>query len=74
MIRDESLIYANECFPCGAGVEALFKSITSLLVEKKDKIERERVLRRKNSVMLTDPTKDGQVDAEGKNKGYGCCA
>ncbi|WWC86875.1 uncharacterized protein L201_001754 [Kwoniella dendrophila CBS 6074] len=58
----------------GQGVEALFKSITSLLVEKKDKIERERVLRRKNSVMLTDPAKDGKIDLEGKNKGYGCCA
>ncbi|WVQ69275.1 uncharacterized protein L199_007492 [Kwoniella botswanensis] len=59
----------------GQGVEALFKSITSLLVEKKDKIERERVLRKKNSVMLVDPTNDGEVNVEGNDKGgYGCCA
>ncbi|WVF69788.1 hypothetical protein IAT40_004567 [Kwoniella sp. CBS 6097] len=58
----------------GQGVEALFKSITCILVERKDKIERERVLRRKNSVMLTDP-KDGKVDLEGKGRSnYGCCA
>ncbi|WVQ98078.1 hypothetical protein IAU59_005200 [Kwoniella sp. CBS 9459] len=58
----------------GQGVEALFKSITSILVERKDKIERERVLRRKNSVMLTDP-KDGKIDVEGKGRSnYGCCA
>ncbi|WVW78426.1 hypothetical protein I302_100380 [Kwoniella bestiolae CBS 10118] len=59
----------------GQGVEALFKSITSLLVEKKDKIERERVLRKKNSVMLVDPSGDKGVGVEGKDKGgYGCCA
>ncbi|WWD21517.1 hypothetical protein CI109_106003 [Kwoniella shandongensis] len=60
----------------GEGVEALFKSITSLLVERKDKIERDRVLRKKNSVMLVDPNKDGKGDdSEGKGKGgYGCCA
>ncbi|OCF45872.1 hypothetical protein I317_00360 [Kwoniella heveanensis CBS 569] len=58
----------------GQGVEALFKSITSILVERKDKIERDRVLRRKNSVMLTDP-KDGKTDSEGKGRNnYGCCA
>ncbi|WWC59476.1 uncharacterized protein I303_102032 [Kwoniella dejecticola CBS 10117] len=57
----------------GQGVEALFKSITSLLVQKKDKIERERVLRKKNSVMLTDP-KDGKADLEKAKNGYGCCA
>ncbi|WRT64757.1 uncharacterized protein IL334_001691 [Kwoniella shivajii] len=58
----------------GQGVEALFKYITSLLVEKKDKIERERVLRKKNSVMLTDPTKDGKTDEAKSKAGYGCCA
>ncbi|WWC67955.1 uncharacterized protein I206_101874 [Kwoniella pini CBS 10737] len=57
----------------GQGVEALFISITSLLVQKKDKIERERVLRKKNSVMLTDP-KDGKADLEKAKNGYGCCA
>ncbi|KAK8847426.1 hypothetical protein IAR55_005284 [Kwoniella newhampshirensis] len=59
----------------GEGVEALFKSISSLLVKRKDKIERERVLRKKNSVMLADPSKGGQGPDgadEGKS-GYGCC-
>ncbi len=56
------------------GVEALFKSISSLLVNKKDKLEREHILRRKNSVMLTDPAKDAET-ARGEAKGrYGCCA
>ena len=48
------------------------RAISSALVERKDKIERDRILRRKNSVMLTDPAKDA---AAGKRKGrFGCCA
>ncbi len=56
------------------GVEALFKAISSLLVDKKDKIERERTLRRKNSVMLTDPAKDAKAGANEAKGWYGCCA
>lgn len=56
-------------------MEALFKTITSLLVTKKDKIERERVLRRKNSVMLVDPKEGDKAGEESKGRsGYGCCA
>ena len=58
----------------GVGVEALFKSISSVLVERKDKIERDRVLRHKNSVMLTDPTKDAAEAGKGTKGRYGCCA
>jgi len=53
-----------------AGVEALFRSISALLVEKREKIERERTLRRKDSVMLADPTKHAK---EAKAKTRGCC-
>ncbi|WOO80531.1 Ras-like GTP-binding protein RYL2 [Vanrija pseudolonga] len=56
----------------GEGVEIMCRSISSALVERKDKIERERSLRRKNSVMLTDPSKN---QAANKAKGrFGCCA
>ena len=52
------------------GVEALFKSISAILVEKRDKIERERTLRRKDSVMLADPARTAK---ESKSKSRGCC-
>ncbi|WVR04648.1 hypothetical protein IAU60_001659 [Kwoniella sp. DSM 27419] len=54
----------------GQGVESLFRTITYLLVQRKDKIERERTLRRKDSVMLTEPVKGQEVKATK----YGCCA
>jgi len=47
------------------------RSIAACLVERKDKIERERTLRNKNSVMLTDPAKDKETKAKGR---YACCA
>lgn len=50
------------------GVEALFRSISSLLVQKKDKIERERTMRKKGSVMLTD---DMDTDESGPAGGPG---
>lgn len=53
------------------GVEALFRSISALLVDKRENIERERTLRRKDSVMLTDPAKDAK---EAKGRTRGCCA
>lgn len=64
----------DEGVQCGvtrliAGVEALFKSISALLVQKREKIERERTLRRKDSVMLVDT--DGKKDVKGKTRG--CC-
>lgn len=54
----------------GEGVESLLRSISAQLIERKDKIEREHTLRRKNSVMLTDPTKDKRP----AKKGFTCCA
>jgi hypothetical protein len=54
------------------GVEALFKAISSLLVDKKDKIEKERTLRRKGSVMLVDTAAEDGVLKETKTRG-GCC-
>lgn len=50
----------------------MFKAISSVLVEKKDKIERERQLRRKDSIMLTDPSKDAAAAGPGKGRA-GCC-
>lgn len=52
----------------GEGVEAMCRSISAVLVARKDKIEHERTLRRKNSVMLTDAGKAAPV-----KKGRGCC-
>ncbi|WVQ83236.1 hypothetical protein IAT38_005375 [Cryptococcus sp. DSM 104549] len=58
----------------GQGVEALFKAISSVLVQRKDKIERERVLRHKNSVILVDaPGAGAGAEKDGKKAGYGCC-
>ncbi|KIR26459.1 rab family protein [Cryptococcus deuterogattii LA55] len=55
----------------GEGVEKLFKAISSILVEQKDKIERERMLRHKNSVILIDPSTNPKgLDKEKKS---GCC-
>lgn len=54
----------------GEGVESLLRSISAQLIERKDKIEREHTLRRKNSVMLTDPAKDKRP----AKKGFSCCA
>ena len=53
-----------------SGVEALFKSISALLVEKREKIERERTLRHKDSIMLTDEATRAK-DAKTTTKG--CC-
>ncbi|BEJ14931.1 hypothetical protein CspHIS471_0406980 [Cutaneotrichosporon sp. HIS471] len=55
----------------GEGVELLCRSIATVLVTRKDKIERERTLRRKDSVMLTDTTKKDARKPKGR---YGCCA
>ena len=52
------------------GIDALFKSISALLVEKREKIERDRTLRRKDSVMLGDMKTDTPA---GKSKRGGCC-
>lgn len=58
-----------------SGVEALFKAISALLVNRKDKIERDRILRHKDSIMLTDPTKDPAKKGSSDGKGrYACCA
>jgi hypothetical protein len=46
------------------------RSISACLVERKDKIERDRTLRHKNSVMLTDPSKDKETKSKGR---YACC-
>lgn len=54
----------------GEGVEAMCRSISAVLVARKDKIERDRTLRRKNSVMLTDSSKDAPTNNKSR---YGCC-
>lgn len=52
-------------------MEKLFKAISSILVERKDKIERERLLRHKDSVILVDPSTNPRgLDKEKKS---GCC-
>jgi hypothetical protein len=54
-----------------SGVEDLFRSISALLAEKKERIEREQTLRKKHSVMLTDPKEPEDAKAQ---SGYGCCS
>ncbi|TYJ56893.1 hypothetical protein B9479_002338 [Cryptococcus floricola] len=54
----------------GDGIEALFKAISSILVERKDKIERERMLKHKNSVILVDPAAN---TSSSKKEKAGCC-
>jgi hypothetical protein len=54
------------------GVEALFKAISSILVERKDKIEKDRTLRKKHSVMLGPPKGDVTDGKESKARS-GCC-
>jgi hypothetical protein len=56
----------------GQGVERLFRAISHILVERKGEIERERTLRHKRSVMLTDPAKDEGAAQGGKGR-YACC-
>ncbi|ORX33892.1 hypothetical protein BD324DRAFT_182161 [Kockovaella imperatae] len=54
----------------GQGIDALFQSISALLVEKRENIERDRTLRRKDSVMLLDLSKTDTTDHKTKR---GCC-
>ncbi|WVQ76003.1 hypothetical protein IAR50_005639 [Cryptococcus sp. DSM 104548] len=54
----------------GDGIEALFKVISSILVDRKDKIERERILKHKHSVILVDPTAN---PTSNKKEKAGCC-
>lgn len=51
------------------GVEDLFLHITTRLVDRKVQIERDRVERSRNSVLLTAPADD----ADKSPAGYGCC-
>ncbi|RXK34721.1 hypothetical protein M231_08019 [Tremella mesenterica] len=63
-------IYLGECSALtGDGVEALFKTISALLVDKKDTIERERTLRHKNSIMLKAP----EDESSGVQTNRTCC-
>ena len=51
------------------GVEEMFRSITTLLVGQKDKLQMEQTLRKKNSVVLTAPAEPEDVQAHGS-----CCS
>lgn len=52
-------------------MEKLFKAISSILVEQKDNIERERMLRYKNSVILIDSSTNPKgLDNEKESR---CC-
>ena len=53
-----------------AGIEDLFLSIASKLVERRSQIEHDRVLRTKNSVMLGN---QGQDRVEETARGWRCC-
>lgn len=58
------------------GIEDLFLSITTRLVERKSEIETERVLRSRDSVMLherKDDAERGGAGANGAVGGWGCC-
>lgn len=52
------------------GVEEMFRSISTLLAAKKDRLEKEQILRKKNSVVLTAPAEPDEVQGQG----YTCCA
>ena len=52
-----------------SGVEALFTSVSSLLVQRREKIQQERTLRKKNSVLLVDASSD----AKAKTQSRSCC-
>ena len=56
------------------GIEDLFLSIANRLVERKARIESERVLRSRDSVMLHED--DGRADGQASPSGYAawCCA
>lgn len=64
-----------------AGVKALFDSVVTAIVARKDTIERENERKRRESVMLTPattPTWASQADEEEKaiakaKSGYSCC-
>jgi len=51
------------------GVEEMFRSIVSLLVDQKDKLQAEQTLRKKNSIVLTAPSEPEDRQAQGS-----CCA
>lgn len=52
-----------------SGVEEMFRSIMSLLVDQKDKLQMESTLRKKNSIVLTAPVEREDEQAQGS-----CCA
>jgi hypothetical protein len=52
-----------------SGVEEMFRSIMSLLVDQKDKLQAEQTLRKKNSIVLTAPSEPEDEQAQGS-----CCA
>jgi hypothetical protein len=56
----------------GQGVESLFRAISSILVERRGKIEGERTSRHEHSVILTDPAQDEGVVKGAKGR-YACC-
>ncbi|KAL7420020.1 hypothetical protein Q5752_004984 [Cryptotrichosporon argae] len=67
--RDVEGVRIGECSALtGEGVEQLFRSISSVLVGRKDKIERERTLRHKHSVVLADTPAEAAPTKRG-----GCC-
>lgn len=51
------------------GVEEMFRSIMSILVGQKDKLQKEQTLRKKNSIVLTAPAEPEDEQAQGS-----CCA
>ena len=51
------------------GVEEMFRSLVSLLVDQKDKLQAEQTLRKKNSIVLTAPSEPEDRQAQGS-----CCA
>lgn len=54
-----------------AGIEALFLTIASKLVEQKVEIETERTLRSKDSIMITDEHRNAGVNDP--TRVWGCC-
>jgi hypothetical protein len=51
------------------GVEEMFRSIMSILVAQKDKLQAEQTLRKKNSIVLTAPSEPEDEQVQGS-----CCA
>ena len=54
-----------------AGIEDLFLTIASKLVEQKVEIETERTLRSKDSIMITDEHRNAGVNDP--TRVWGCC-